>query len=126
MLFGDDRGVNIRIIRSEFTNSRFCKGLIVYESAPKLDSTSTTIISLAKEYWTRYPFEFTTMPEISIQDSSFTNLNMFKTINKLSYGERNGTIYGLDSVSYPYLDNHGAVLNIQGFPGGISFYNNTV
>jgi hypothetical protein len=51
---------------------------------------------------------------------------MFKTINKLSYGAKNTTIYGLNSVSYPYLDNYGAVLNIQGFPGSITFYNNRV
>ena len=27
---------------------------------------------------------------------------------------------------YPYFDNHGAVLNIEGFPGEINFSNNTI
>ena len=84
---------------------------------PKLQSSSNKIVSLAKEFWARYPYKFTALPSISIQDSNFTNLSMFRTINKLSYSAKNTTIYGLNTVSYPYLDNYGAVLNIQGFPG---------
>ena len=28
--------------------------------------------------------------------------------------------------TYPYFDNHGAVLNVEGFPGEINFSNNTI
>jgi hypothetical protein len=66
MIFSDDRGANIKIVRSEFKNSRFCKGLVVYERTPKLQSSSNKIVSLAKEYWVRYPYEFKALPSISI------------------------------------------------------------
>ena len=32
----------------------------------------------------------------------------------------------VDGKHHPYLDHHGAVLNIQGFPGKIDFIKNTV
>ena len=50
------------------------------------------------------------------------------SIEKLSYEKRDTTIHGLDDpdIKYPYFDNHGAVLNSQGFPGAISFVNCTV
>ena len=31
-----------------------------------------------------------------------------------------------DSKQYPYFDNHGAVLNVEGFPGEIYFNKNTI
>ena len=33
------------------------------------------------------------------------------SIDKLSYGEKNATIYGLEDIEYPYVDHHGAILN---------------
>lgn len=79
MIFSDDRGVNINIVESTFKNSRFCKGLVVYESLPDLESSSNTIINLAKEYNARYPYaiDTTSMPEIIIRDSTFSNLNLY-------------------------------------------------
>ena len=128
MIYGDDRGANIIIKESTFKNSRFCKGLIVYESLPDLESSSNTIINLAKEFHARYPYDIDkdSLPEVTIQDSSFYNLNLFSSIRKLSYGEKNSTISGMSSVAYPYVDNHGSVVNLRGYPGQVNFYNNTI
>lgn len=127
MVYGDDRGANISVIESTFKNSRFCKGLIVYEKLPDLETdSSNAIINLANEYNNRYPFDVVSTPSIIVKSSSFSNLDMFQTITKLSYGAKNGTIAGLPTIEYPYSDNHGSVVNIQGFPGEVMIYNNTI
>ena len=48
------------------------------------------------------------------------------SLDKLSYGEKNATIYGLSDIEYPYVDHHGAILSAQGFPGTITFHNCTI
>ena len=32
----------------------------------------------------------------------------------------------MSSVAYPYVDNHGSVVNLRGYPGQVNFYNNTI
>lgn len=29
-------------------------------------------------------------------------------------------------MAYPYVDNHGAVVNLRGYPGQVNFFNNTI
>jgi len=48
------------------------------------------------------------------------------TLDKLSYGKANSTIYGMHSQNYEFFDNFGAVLNSRGFPGAITFKNNVI
>lgn len=129
MIYGDDRGANIFVQRSTFTNSRFCKGLIVYERLPDLTTdsdSSNAIINLADEFRYRYPGVITAIPTIVLAGSNLSNLNMYQTITKLSYGEEFSTIAGLDSIKYPYPNNRGSVINLNGFPGEVLVYNNTI
>ena len=129
MILGDDRGANIYISECEFKYSRFIKGLISYERLPKLESTdTTTVINIAKEFWTRFPEIYTQPPEISISSSQFYNLALGQNIDKLSYGSLNTTIYGIDDddLQYPYSDHQGSVLNSQGYPGSITFIGNQI
>ena len=48
------------------------------------------------------------------------------SIDKLSYGSKNTTVYGMSSINYQYFDNFGTVLNARGFPGSITFKNNLI
>jgi len=56
----------------------------------------------------------------------FHNLAIGLSPRKLSYEAKNATIFGMDSINYPYFDNFGAVLNTRGFPGTITFKSNTI
>lgn len=69
---------------------------------------------------------------IKITDSTFINLNFGKIITEVSL-LNNATMPVVSSVSptftetlqYPVFDNHGSVLNLQGFPGGIKVTGST-
>lgn len=136
MIFGDDRGVRITVVRSNFKHSKFSKGVIVYEALPNIMTQSVTrVIVLAREFWDRLPAETTEnaatlkkkqASSILVSDSTFVNVAMGVTVNKLSYGSLNSTVYGASDVDYLYYDNYGAVLNARGFPGYIAFKRNTI
>ena len=69
---------------------------------------------------------------IKITASTFINLNFGKIITEVSI-LNNATMPVISSVSptftetlpYPVFDNHGSVLNLQGFPGGIKVTGST-
>ena len=69
------------------------------------------MVGLAREYWARYPYDYTATPEISFVDSIFEDLDMGLSLDKLSFGEKNAAIHGLPDIEYPYFDHHGAILN---------------
>ena len=69
--------------------------------------------------------------------STFENLNHGRNITHLSLVEDKYHSTGVAAMSdvedassdikqYPYFDNHGAVLNAEGFPGEIYFNQNTI
>ena len=66
---------------------------------------------------------------IEITDSTFENLNFGKVIKTISLV--NNKLYPITGLSYssdakyPAFDNHGAALNLQGFPGGVDISNST-
>lgn len=74
-----------------------------------------------------------TWPYIEIEDSVFENLNHGKALTHLSVvedayywayiAEMPTDVHG---KLHPYFDHHGAVLNIEGFPGTIDFVRNDV
>ena len=130
MVYSDDRGAVIKIIDSTFKHSKFSKGLIVYEALPNIDSSPlTTVIALGREFWDRLPNKDTSpkkfKSEISVSNSTFTNVAMGVTVNKLSYKSKITTVHSRD-VEYPYFDNYGAVLNSRGFPGTITFKHSVI
>lgn len=64
---------------------------------------------------------------IKISESTMYNLNFGKVITTLSL--LNNATYPIDdmwSVKYPTFDNHGAVLNLQGFPGSVKISESTI
>jgi len=71
---------------------------------------------------------------ILITESTFENLNFGKVLSTLSLLNSALTtlpIVALPALRYPTFDNHGSVLNLQGFPGGVkvsgsTFKNNLV
>ena len=66
-------------------------------------------------------------PMINITDSEFVNLNYGHAINTLSQ-QGMGTLpmSGHPEISYEPFDNHGSILNLQGFPGKVAVYNSDV
>ena len=64
---------------------------------------------------------------IKITDSTFDNLNYGGVITTLSL-LNNATlpIAELSDIEYPTFDNHGSVLNLQGFPGGVKVSGSTI
>ena len=119
---GDNRGVNILITKSEFSHSRFCKGMIVFKRRPILASTDkVTVFNLGSLVTHQADTSF-----IKIANSKFNNLNFGKVLTTLSL--LIGTtlpIADLNTISYPTFDNHGSVLNLQGFPGGVKVAEST-
>ena len=93
--------------------------MITYKKRPILEAQYDTLI---------YGLTSTntlTLPDlddslITICGSTFENLNYGKVITTLSL-LNNATlpITELESIKYPVFDNHGSVLNLQGFPGGV-------
>ena len=72
-------------------------------------------------------------PYIDIQTSVFENLNQGKAITHISIVEDDyywAPIADMpvdpNGKRHPYMDHHGAVLNIEGFPGKIDFIKNIV
>ena len=130
MIFSDDRGVTISIDDSKFRSSRFRKGLLVYEGLGNIQSsTFNTVIVLAREFWARLSSVSTLKKagaEIKVTNSLFENLAVGLSIDKLSYGDKESSIYGLGSIAYKYFDNFGAVINSRGFPGTISYKKNNI
>ena len=106
---GDNRGVNIKITYSEFSHSRFCKGMIVFKRRPVLASTDEiTVFNLSS--LVDDPDETS---YIGISNSKFENLNFGKVLTTLSL--LNSTtlpIVDLPSIGYPTFDNHGSVMNL--------------
>lgn len=143
---GDDRGVQIDIENSAFRHSSFCKGLIVFREQPEILPIDVNFLVFNFKYeserhdsdWDKYrlakgerPLE--DWPYIRSTGSVFENLNHGRNITHLSFtedGYYSTTINSMpDSVNakkYPYFDNHGAVLNVEGFPGRIEFTKNTI
>ena len=82
---------------------------------------------------TNYGTDKTKWPFINIVNSDFTNLNVGKYIDTISVVE--GPLAktttniksmpdNLNAKKYPYFDNHGAVLNVENFPGKITMTGN--
>lgn len=116
---GDNRGAIIDIASSKFYHSRFCKGMITYKKRPILEPQYDVLVyGLSSTNSIELPQIDDSL--ITIQSSHFENLNYGRVIKTLSL-LTNATlpISELTSVDYPVFDNHGAVLNLQGFPGGI-------
>ena len=119
---GDNRGANIIITKSEFSHSRFCKGMIVFKRRPVLASTDIiTVFNLGNLVTHRDDTSF-----IKIDKSKFNNLNFGKVLTTLSLlNSATLPISGLSTIRYPTFDNHGSVLNLQGFPGGVKVTEST-
>lgn len=141
---GDDRGARITITNSVFKHSSFCKGLIVYRPQPELLPYDNNYLVLNFAYeaehgvrdWTKRGDTQlgygSTPPKIEITDSVFWNLNHGRNITHLSVVEESyqstyiSTMPTTNGKLIPYFDNHGAVLNVESFPGEIVFKNNQV
>ena len=121
---GDDRGVSLSLEKSTFAHSRFCKGMIVFKKKPILASTTSTIVSSLNNAVPK-PSEDNSL--IDISGSTFENLNFGRVLKTLSLLDgKTYPISGLSSVAYPAFDNHGSVLNLQGFPGGVKIAESTI
>lgn len=115
---GDTRGVNIEITESSFATSRFCKGLITFKKRPTIYPSSALVkIFRLSEMNLPTPTEASV---IKIDKTTMYNLNFGKVITTLSL-LNNATypVKDLWSVKYPTFDNHGAFMNLQGFPGSV-------
>ena len=64
---------------------------------------------------------------LTIQDSTLYNLNQGQILNAISL-LNNATmpISELPSMEYPAFDNHGSVINLQGFPGNVRMTGSTI
>ena len=63
-----------------------------------------------------------------MEDNVFDNMNHGKTLTTLSL--INGKTYpiaesALADIYYPTFDNHGQILNLQGYPGGVTVLDNS-
>ena len=96
---GDDRGARITIEESTFKHSSFCKGLIVYREMPELlpYDNEYLVVNFSNEAGKRVEhfmdrtqddnFGENGLPQISIKDSTFLNLNHGKNMTHLSLVE---------------------------------------
>lgn len=122
---GDNRGVKITITGSTFSHSRFCKGMLVYKKRPFIESTFDHLVySLSSS--NSIVEETSDNSMIKITTSTFENLNFGRVLSTISLLDKKTLpIATLTDVEYPTFDNHGAVLNLQGFPGWIKVYTST-
>ena len=64
---------------------------------------------------------------IDINSSVLYNLNHGKMITTLSLLDgATLPVVGLDDMEYPTFDNHGIVLNLQGYPGSVNIRNSQI
>ena len=122
---GDERGVNIKIASSTFSNSRFCKGMLVFKKRYSgLESTSAMTFTSLNKLVTAPTTTDTSLIEIT--DTTFSNLNHGRVIDTISLvNNKLYPITGITSAQYPVFDNHGAAINLQGYPGGVDISNST-
>ena len=122
---GDDRGVNINITSTDFTNSQFCKGLLSFKKRYNGTESTTSMTYVSLNNLVPAPTAADSSL-IHIYDSLFQNLNYGRIIDTLSLvNNKMYAITGMTTANYPAFDNHGAAINLQGFPGGVEVFNST-
>jgi len=124
---GEDRGARILIEDSSVSNSRFCKGMLVYKKAAHLNSADFDGVLLSFSTHRKMLEIDYEEPFIKVLRSTFDNLNFGVVTRYLSLeGWGLANLYGEPSVRVPTFDNKGIVINAQGFPGPIELMETTM
>lgn len=130
---GQDKGGRVNLVSSSFMHSRFCKGLISYKKPPVFKRSLFNGLYFVADAQGTPPIGYVSgsEPQILINSSTFTNLNLGKATQYLSHeGMGVLTLYDAEgiykNVNYPPFDNLGIVLNLQGYPGPVEVYKSTM
>ena len=126
-VLGSDKGVNLQINKTKFRHSRFCKGMLVSKARTDLGLFSTSKLLILDHETQVNRLDLLHEPMINITESEFTNLNMGHAVKYLSLqGVGNLPVNNFADLMYPGFDNHGSVLNLQGFSGKVEMFDSEV
>lgn len=101
--------------------------MFVYKRRPTLTSTDTITIFKVDDIMD----DDTDTSVIDISGSTFENLNYGRVLTTFSLLNSTLPVTNLTTLEYPTFDNHGSVMNLQGYPGFVkvkesTFSNNMV
>ena len=115
---GIDLGVTLSIRNSQFTFSRFCRGLIYYR---KFDPDISPFANFLSQPSLTTP---TSSPSIYIYNSNFKMLNSYKNLTALQSIENPAYFEVQPGIRYNIPVHIGIVMNVEDFDGPIELLNN--
>jgi hypothetical protein len=124
---GGERGAKISIVNSDFSHSKFTKGMVVYRKQPYINNTLG--LSNRTYMFMTNAFVNDAGSYISMTDSSFYNLNFLSNVTALAISggsEVKEAFYnylGTTTVEYQAFMHKGIVLNIEDYGGVVEIKN---